>query len=131
MGIRIFTTKMFREAKYSNTLDLAKLITDFKLYKSTGKLPASLVRDVPYSRPESAKFAELRHIHVNFQENWNLKLVQYGRTSNSAIVYCQGRVSKDNYLIIALLENFAHERSKKITFMCDLAELAEGFRKNY
>ena len=69
------------------------------------------------------------HVHMNFEE-FPLRLAQYDRTSDTFLVYCQGRVNPENYLLIEFLEN-AHARSKKITFIAELAETAEAFRASF
>lgn len=128
MVIRVFTSSILR--KEQTETEIEALVADFKKYKATGELPSTFGLDVPYHRPSAVKFAELKHIHLNFNGGWPLRMIQRNRTSNVALVYCPGWHSKNNFLLIALLQN-AHEQAAKMTFMLELCEDAEKFRAKY
>ncbi len=128
MAIKIYTSRMIREDHPEERI--ISLVTEFRNYKEKGILPDTFGRDYPYHRPSAAVNADLRHIHLNPMANWNLRVIQHKRSSDTCLVYCSGWHSGDNYLLIAILSN-AHERAQKITFMMELAEIAEGFRKKY
>lgn len=128
MAIRVFTSALLRASQ--TEAELRTLVNDFKAYKQHGTLPATFGVDVPYHRPSSVTFAELRHIHMNLEHGWPLRIVQQRRTSNVALVYCPGWHSKENFLLIAMLAN-AHEQANKITFMLELCDHAEKFREKY
>lgn len=131
MGIRVFTSSRFRNADYSAEVDLKKLQNDFKTYKETGNPSAIFGRDAPYHRPQTVVSAEVQHLHVNLKGNWNLRIVQRRRVSDAALIYCQGWHSKDNYLLLALLEDQAHRSADDTLYLLALAEIAEDFRSKY
>jgi mRNA interferase YafO len=139
MDIRIFTHKALRiaEQERGRLGELEQLVREFGEYKRTGQPGQIFGRDEPYDRPSSVLAAEVKHVHLRDEKshpNW-LRIVQFRRTSDSCLVYCQGEHSKDNYLIMAVLRYNpvsglgAHDRTKKTTFMLELADIAEGFRK--
>lgn len=141
MAIRVFTHKALRIAEQDRgrSDELKQMVAEFSEYKRTGNPGKLFGRDEPYNRPAAAVTAELMHTHLRDETSrpgW-LRVAQFYRTSDSCIVYCQGEHSKDNFLIIAVLrfdpttKIGAHERAKKITFMLQLAEIADGFRKIY
>lgn len=141
MAIKIFTHKLLRmaEEEKGRLDELDALVREFKEYKQTGSLPKIFGRDALYERPPSIVDAELRHVHLldeTVKKPW-LRILQYTRTSDSCLVYCQGTHSSDNYLLIALLRYNpltkigVHARTRKTTFLLELAEIAEGFRKVY
>lgn len=132
MAIKVFTSKLLR--KNLSAESVSEICADFKEYKLTGIAPKKFGRDAPYDRPPSAKEAELWHMHLqeaNGSNNrWYLRVIQHDRVSDTCLVYCQGEKSKDNYLLITILTN-VHIRQNKTTFMMELAEIAEGFKKLY
>lgn len=141
MAIKVFTHKVLRlaEQERGRLGELNQLVREFAQYKNTGQPGQIFGRDEAYERPSAALAASVRHVHLHDETakpNW-LRVVQFRRTSDSCLVYCQGEHSKDHYLIMALLrfdpvsKIGAHDRAKKITFMLELAEIAEGFRKIY
>lgn len=128
MGIRIFTSKKIRGQKEPSELKI--LMANFRSYKENGVLHKSFGRDAPYDRPHAAIAAELWHLHLNAYEDWDVRLLQYSRTSDTCLAYCSGSHDKSAFLLISIFAN-AHFRANKVTFMMDLAEIAEGFRKMY
>ena len=128
MGIRIFTAKRLELNR--TVAQIAELTKHFREYKENGVQPSLFGRDESYDRPASAKYAELQHIHLNYDTGWPLKIVKWRRTSDEALVYCAGWHSRDNYLLIAFLDN-AHKQAQKVTFMSELAEEAEKFRSRF
>ncbi len=141
MAITVFTHALLRKAEEAQgRLDeLEALVKEFAAYKRTGKLPITFGRDFPYDWPRSAVDSELQHLHLHdasVKRPW-LNLVQYRRTSDTCLVYCQGSRQVDHYLLIALLRftgdpaTGAHARQRKVTYMMELAEIAEKFRRVY
>lgn len=128
MGIRVFTSQMLRDSMPEN--ELSALVVKFRTYKETGIVPELFGRDVPYHRPNAVAQADMHHIHMRENQNWGINLVQFRRISDTALVYCRGFHSRDNYLLICILNN-AHERANKVTFMLSLADSAEKFRERY
>jgi mRNA interferase YafO len=106
-------------------------IADFKLYKSTGKLPERFGRDVPYHFPKEALEEELLHLHLNVDDPWPISYLQYDRTSDVHLVYCQGATQKNCFFLMTILSPDAHEQAKNIDLMLKLAEKAESFRKEF
>ena len=128
MAIKVFMHE--RLVKNRTPEQINELKADFLKYKRDAIQPGSFGRDEPYDRPSSAKAADLRHIHLNYGTGWPLRIARWQRTSNVALVYCEGWHSKDNFLMITLLDN-AHEQARIITLMSELAEVAERFRAKY
>ena len=133
MAVRVFTSKLLR-GKFGNVAANA-LREEFLAYKMTGVVPQKYGRDAPYRDPESANAVKLRHMHLEdvthvAHRKWVLNTVQFDRVSDTCLVYCRGEKSNDNYLLITVLTN-AHVRARKVTFMMELAELAEGFQRIY
>lgn len=134
MDIRVFLSKRLQEDCQNGGIDQKILVQEFKKYKKTGVVPQIFGREAPYDRPSSALFAELMHIHIEKDGKWKMhveKLRQYDRVSDAALVYCTGWLSKSNYLLIAFLPRNAHQRMRSVTFAAELAEIAEGFRKDF
>ncbi|MEN9867918.1 MAG: hypothetical protein RL748_3508 [Pseudomonadota bacterium] len=141
MAIKIFTHKALRiaEQERGKIGELNQLVSEFAEYKRTGDPGQIFGRDELYHRPAAALAAELKHVHLRDETShpgW-LRVVQFRRTSDSCLVYCQGEHSKENFLIMAVLrfdpvsKIGAHQRANKTTFMLELAEIAEGFRRIY
>lgn len=128
MEVKIFTSSLMRESFQENELSL--LVKQFKEYKSTGVLPSIFGRDVTYDRPDSAKKADLSHIHISERNGWEVKVIQFRRTSDIHLIYCRGFKDINAYLLIAVIEN-AHEKARNINFMINLSEIAERFRKDF
>ncbi len=119
-----------------NDKDLQELVNNFRAYKASGDTNGIFGRDEPYDRPSSAKFVELMHIHLRSEniKPWiwnNIRISQFSKTSDSALVYVSGAVSDDTYLLITVFHSNAHKMAEKITFMCELAEIAERFRERF
>ncbi|WP_444995154.1 type II toxin-antitoxin system YafO family toxin [Aliikangiella sp. IMCC44359] len=134
MGVRIFTHERLKITTQPEELQV--LIDDFRNYKVSGSTNGIFGSDVPYDRPSSVKFAELMHVHVRDKNSnprlWdNIHVAQSRRVSNSALVYVSGSIDKDTYLLIAFFYLNAHEMARKMTFMCELAEIAERFRERF
>lgn len=105
MGIRIFTHETLK--KTMDDEELQKLVDDFRVYKSSGNAQGVFGRDEPYDRPSSAKFAELMHVHLRDQsiKPWiwdSIRISQFNKTSDKALVYVTGAVSKESYLLITI-----------------------------
>jgi mRNA interferase YafO len=141
MSVRVFVHKLLleAEAEKGRSGEIATLRQEFIAYKTSNSPSTLFGRDAPFDRPQTAVSVELKHVHLHddtVKVDW-LRVVQRRRVSNSFLVYCPGEKSSDNYLLIALLRNDpntligAHERTRKITFMLELAEIAENFRKIY
>jgi len=131
MSVRVFTCAEFR-----NNLDEAtaqNIVKIFKEYKTTGIIPKNFGRDVAYDLVKSIQATGLRHIHVrdSTSTHWNLRTVQFHKTSDTALVYCQGNLDKNTYLLIAFFEN-AHKIAREdMLYLMKLGDKAEEFRSKY
>ncbi len=55
----------------------------------------------------------------------------YNRTSDTALIYTEGFIHKNYFLLLGFIEN-AHETYKsKPMYLLDLAEIAERFREKF
>ena len=115
--------------------ELSALESDFRHYKATGELPDTFGRDElfdhPYT-PQLLRQEEVRHIHLQHpSQNWQLNTVQFNRTSDIHLIYCQGYFHPDHYLLIAILKPNAHELERNSNVMRKLGIAAESFRQKY
>ena len=93
MGGKVFTAQRIGTRVSASELSaIAKLS---RQYKETGIVPAGFGRDTEFRDPHSAIVAKLMHIHVD-DGTFKMKAVQFGRISDTFLIYCQGQVSKDN-----------------------------------
>lgn len=133
-NIRIYKSKIIREQLPDN--DLHTLITDFKLYKSGQGLPDLFGRDVLYDHPNTPpiiKTEEVRHLHLATPDTpWeNLEAIQFSKTSDIHLVYCQAGSDPNSYLLIAVLSPDAHAQAKQKQLMITMGMMAETFRNRF
>lgn len=131
MTVRIFTSPHF--IANCNEEQLASLKSKFINYKTNGVIDPSFGRDVPFEFPGFAYEAGLRHIHLKdapSSKNWHLKKIQFHRTSDTALVYCEGYLNNNNYLLLGFLEN-AHATYRETEYLRRLSVMAEKFRTKY
>ncbi len=129
--VKVFLSVVIREVLAEK--ELSALVADFKRYKSTGILPSTFGRDVPYDHPHtlpSVLAEELKHLHLD-SDGWPIKLVQWKRTSDTHLVYCQGIANTDHYALLAFLSPDAHDQAKNTDIMIKLAKSAGLFRDQY
>lgn len=117
----------------------ADIMSDFILYKGTGKLPARFGRDAPYIQPIQAMRAQLMHIHLalppdSFPDN----LRQYDRVSrkanpnkDAALIYVRGELEENRYCLLGVLYPDAHALQRRDKLMRYLARLAQAFRDDH
>jgi mRNA interferase YafO len=131
--MRVFKSRLIRDLLSSAELD--DLVSDFKLYKSTGHVPEHFGRDVPYDHPHTiplVKSEQVKHIHLGSNEKpLALNKIQFHRTSDIHLVYCHGASSDDDYLLMTILAPDGHEQAKSRNIMYKLAKMAELFRNQY
>lgn len=131
--IRVFKSAVIR--KLLTEAELDALVHDFKIYKSEGILPDLFGRDVPYDHPNTmpiVKHEEVQHIHLADADNpWPLHAIQFSKTSDSHLIYCQGASDPNCYALITILSPNAHEQTKSNSIMYRLGEAAEQFRNRY
>lgn len=129
--IRVFKSSVIRELLGPD--DLANLVKDFKKYKEEGMQPDTFGRDAPYDHPHSLpsiRQEEVRHIHLQDGiSHWDVRTIQYYRTSDTHLVYCQGAMYDDRFLLITLLKPDAHDQARNNDIMMAIAKQAAHFRE--
>lgn len=131
--IRVFKSRVIMSVLSDNELDL--LVDDFTRYKTTGIAPDNFGRDVPYDHPNTLpiiKQEEVAHIHLGNEEiPLPFHKMQFYRTSDTHLVYCQGALNEDAYLLMTVLKPNAHDLAKSRDIMFQLGRMAELFRLKY
>lgn len=130
--MRIFKGKIFRDQLTDE--EQTQLVEDFRRYRTTGELPDTFGRDAPYDHPHTLPTVlaeEIRHIHLAEEHPWPVHSIQYQRTSDVHLIYCQGALHDDHYLLIAILAPNAHEQARDNNMMMKLGLTAEKFRQRY
>ncbi len=128
---RVFTRSHFVESCDPEQLILLKEM--FVKYKKTGVVDPSFGRDVPFEFPSSIANSGLKHIHIKDKtsQNWHLKKIQFHKTSDTALIYCEGFYDKSCFLLLGFIEN-AHETYRlNRDYLRNLAKIADKFRDKY
>ena len=131
MDVKVFLSSHFKDSCSEEKISV--LVERFREYKKTGIAHPSFGRDTTYDFPSTVKQAGMSHIHVKdaTSKKWNLKRIAYDRTSNTALIYCEGFTHRNYYLLLGFIES-AHETYKeKPQYLLDLAEIAEQFRSKF
>ena len=118
--IRIFKSQIILRQLTSEQLE--QLVTDFRTYKEAGLLPDTFGRDVKYDHPHTYPLVRAEH-------PWPVHYVQFKRTSDIHLVYCQGASNPEHYLLIAILTPDAHEQARQNNVMANIGKMAERFRQ--
>lgn len=132
--IRVFKSSAIIDALLSEELE--QLVKDFKDYKD-GRLPDLFGRDELYDHPHNLniiKAEELRHIHLSSSDKpFHVKKLQFNRTSDKHLVYCQGVSHTECYLLMAILgpNPRAHDQANSNNIMYQLGTMAEKFRSKF
>ncbi|WP_054076300.1 type II toxin-antitoxin system YafO family toxin [Pseudomonas amygdali] len=115
-----------------------KIADDFKVYVDSfrGIVPSYMGRDAPYMQPIEAEKAHLSHIHIRLPPGrFRQDVAQYHRVcswgkakDDAALVYVQGLLDEDCFLLIALLWPDAHGMARNNSLMKYFARLANGWR---
>ena len=131
--IRVFKSSVIR--KVLTEVELNALVDDFKSYKLTGNTPEHFGRDVPYDHPNTLPIIlaeEVQHIHLGSEDKTlPFKKIQFYKTSDIHLVYCQGLSDENCYLLMAILAPDGHEQAKSRDTMYKLGMMAEKFRHMY
>jgi len=131
--IRVFKSSVIQELL--DPSDLANLERDFKKYKVEGMQPDTFGRDALYDHPHSLpsiRQEEVRHIHLQDERSdWNIRTIQYYRTSDTHLVYCRGAIFDDRFLLITLLKPDAHNQARNNDIMTAIAKQAKIFREKH
>lgn len=131
MEVKVFLSASFKESCPEEKL--STLVEMFREYKKTGVPHAAFGRDTTYDFPSTVKQAGMSHIHVkdSTSKNWNLKRISYDRTSDTALIYCEGFIYRNYFLLLGFLENAHSAYIRKPQYLLDLAEIAEQFRTKF
>ena len=134
MTIRIFKSALIRQQLSQQELD--DLVADFLSYKKDGVLPDTFGRDAPYDDDHTyplVKEEQVAHIHLaDADAPFPTFLRQFKRTSDRAhLVYCQGAMEPDTYLLIIILKPEAHKMARNNNHMHKIGMMAEAFRMKY
>ncbi|CAM4272865.1 toxin YafO [Klebsiella variicola] len=134
MSIRIFKSALIRQQLSQQELD--DLAADFLSYKKDGVLPDTFGRDAPYDDDRTyplVKEEQVAHIHLaDADAPFPKFLRQFKRTSDQAhLVYCQGAMDPDAYLLIIILKPEAHKMARNNNHMHKIGMMAEAFRMKH
>lgn len=131
--IRIFQGLVFRRQVPAG--DRKRLVADFIRYKQEGVVPETFGRDAPYDHPNTLPTVlaeDLRHLHLaSVDKPFSLRTIQFSRTSDTHLVYCQGAMDPDCYALIAILSPDAHAQALQRDIMLNLAKSAAMFRNQH
>ena len=131
--IRVFKSSIIRQILTDTELDA--LVNDFKSYKLTGNTPELFGRDVPYDHPHTLPVIlaeKVHHIHLGSEDKpLPLKKIQFYQTSDIHLVYCQGALNENCYLLMTILSPDGHEQAKSRDIMFKLGIMAEKFRNQF
>ena len=131
--IRVFKSAVIITAL--NDKELTQLVDDFKQYKITGMIPIHFGRDAPYDHRNtlpSVRGEKIHHLHLGSDDApLPVRNIQYHRTSDIHLVYCQGAIQENCYLLMAILKPDAHNLALNRNVMFQLAKMAEKFREKF
>jgi mRNA interferase YafO len=115
-----------------------KIASDFLSYIESRqtRTPIYFGRDAPYTQPQAALNAHLCHIHIKLPPGkFRQDRAQYYRVcdfkkphEDAALVYVQGELEEDHYLILAFFWPDAHEQARNNIVMRYLSHLAKDWR---
>ncbi len=92
MKVRVWHHQSLEELFAQQGLDLNALKEDFKQYKESGIIPSNFGRDAAYNHPNtlpSVRQEEVYHVHLEEAGYpWNVRAVQFYKTSDTHLVYC-------------------------------------------
>lgn len=100
------------------------------------ELPSIFGRDAPYTQPSLALQVGLMHIHLRIPPaTFPSNLPQRDRVcsrgspeNDAALVYVQGELYEDHYLLLAVLWPHAHAKAREESIMRQLSRLARSWR---
>jgi mRNA interferase YafO len=74
----------------------------------------------------------VQHIHLGNEENpLAINKIQFYQTSDIHLVYCQGALDENCYLLMTILSPDAHKQARTTEIMFKLGVMAERFRKQF
>jgi len=129
--VKVYVSSEFKESIEKEKLDL--LVSRFKEYKKTGIPHETFGRDTTYDFPDKVKQTGMYHIHIKDKtsKKWNLKRISFDKTSNTALVYCEGYLNSNCFLLLGLLENAHATYSRNPLYLLELSDIADRFREHF
>ncbi|WP_338844606.1 type II toxin-antitoxin system YafO family toxin [Massilia sp. W12] len=132
MGVKI-TTASFLENQLSRN-DLEELVEAFRKFKADGDCTDFFGRDYPYMGPQKVKDEDLWHAHIPDpgSPRFKLRVTQFRRSSDTALVYCRAYFDDDHYLLIGILytAHTAYQQTPR-TWYLPFLEIAKEFRESH
>lgn len=130
-GVKVFISSEFRNSFDEDKLNV--LVSRFKHYKETGIPHESFGRDTTYDFPSKVKQAQMYHIHIKDKtsKQWNLKAISYNKTSDTALIYCEGYYNRHYYLLLGFIDNAHYVYATKPLYLLALSDIADKFRERY
>jgi len=75
---------------------------------------------------------EIQHIHLGSEDKpFPLSKIQFYQTSDHHLIYCQGVMDDNCYLLMTILSPDAHEQARSRDIMYKLGVMAEKFRQQF
>lgn len=131
--IRVFKSSVIRQILSDD--ELSALVEDFKSYKQSGKLPKLFGRDALYDHPNNLPLVlseQVQHIHLGSEDSpFPINKIQFHRTSDIHLVYCQGDLDVNCFLLMTILSPNAHQQARSRDIMYKLGLMAQKFRQLY
>lgn len=131
MDVKVYLSSHFKDSCPEDKV--LALSAEFKRYKKTGVKPADFGRDATFDFPSSVKQAGMSHIHLRDRTSkpWTLRTLDYNRTSNTALIYCEGFFDRNKFLLLGFLERAHETYNENRQYLPMLAEIAEQFRSRF
>ncbi len=132
MGVKIFTSDFIRNQLPET--ELKALIKAFRAYQDSGDVGDMFGPDYPYVKPPSVVSAGLQHVHVpdSTARPFSIRMAQFKRRSDTALVYCTGFFKEDHVFLIGILHK-AHDayQHRPHSWYVPFVKMAEYFREKY
>jgi mRNA interferase YafO len=131
MDVKVFVSSELRNSIEKDKLAL--LVARFKEYKRTGVPHETFGRDTTYDFPAKIKQAGMSHIHIKDKtsKGWHLKKISFHKTSDTALIYCEGFFNKKCFLILGFIENAHTIYQTKPLYLLELSDIADRFRERF
>lgn len=129
--VKVFVSAEFKDSLDKENLDL--LVSRFKEYKRTGVPHETFGRDTTYDFPNKVKQAGMHHIHVKDRTSrkWTLKKISFDKTSNTALIYCEGFFNRNYFLLLGFLTDAHSVYARNPHYLLELSDIADRFREKF
>lgn len=135
MTVKLFCHRKLEDITQQHGLNLTALKEDFRRYKELDIPATNFGRDAEYNHPNGPvliREEKVAHIHLESPDSpWGSQIVQFNKTSDIHLVYCQGFYDSNYYLLMALLSPDAHAQALNNNIMRNLGLMAKTFREQY